>query len=45
MGSGSTAIACINTNRFYIGIEKEKKYVDIANKRIEETLQALTQRG
>ena len=36
IGSGTTAIACINTNRFYIGIEKEKKYVDIANKRIEE---------
>ena len=36
MGSGTTAIACINTNRFYIGIEKEKEYVDIANKRIEE---------
>ena len=36
IGSGTTAIACINTNRFFIGIEKEKKYVDIANKRIEE---------
>ena len=36
LGSGSTAIACINTNRFFIGIEKEKEYVDIANKRLEE---------
>ena len=36
IGSGTTAIACINTNRFFIGIEKEKEYVDIANKRIEE---------
>jgi site-specific DNA-methyltransferase (adenine-specific) len=34
MGSGSTAIACINTGRFFIGIEKEKKYFDIANERI-----------
>ena len=35
MGSGTTAIACINTNRNYIGIEKEPKYYDIAKKRIE----------
>lgn len=35
VGSGTTAIACINTNRNYIGIEKEEKYFDIANKRIE----------
>ena len=34
MGSGTTAIASINTNRNYIGIEKEKEYVDIANERI-----------
>ena len=37
IGSGTTAIAALNTNRFFIGIEKEKEYVDIANKRIEET--------
>lgn len=36
IGSGTTAIACINTNRNFIGIEKEKKYVDIANMRISE---------
>ena len=36
IGSGTTAIACINTNRHFIGIEKEQKYVDIANKRIKE---------
>ena len=35
-GSGSTCLAALNTGRFFIGIEKEKKYVDIANKRIEE---------
>ena len=35
-GSGSTAIAALNTNRFFIGIEKEKEYVDIANKRLDE---------
>lgn len=36
IGSGTTAIAALNTSRFFIGIEKEKEYVDIANKRIEE---------
>lgn len=36
IGSGSTAVACINTNRNYIGIELQKEYVDIANKRINE---------
>ena len=34
IGSGTTAIACINTNRKYIGIEKEEKYVNIARERI-----------
>jgi len=33
-GSGTTGIACINTNRNYILIEKEKKYFDIINERI-----------
>lgn len=36
MGSGTTAIAAINTNRNYIGFELDKNYYDIANKRIEE---------
>ena len=36
MGSGSTGIACKNTGRRFIGIEKEKKYFDIAVKRINE---------
>lgn len=34
MGSGSTGIACINTNRNFIGIELDKQYYDIAVKRI-----------
>ena len=34
MGSGSTGVACINTNRKFIGIELNKKYYDIAKKRI-----------
>ena len=36
MGSGSIGIACINTNRKFIGIEKDDKYFEIAKKRIEE---------
>ena len=38
MGSGSTGIACINTDRTFIGIEKDEKYFEIAKKRIEEHL-------
>ena len=34
MGSGSTGVACVNTNRDFIGIEKEKKYFEIAKNRI-----------
>ena len=34
IGSGTTAVAALNTNRTFIGIEKEKEYVDIANERI-----------
>lgn len=36
MGSGSTGVACVNTNRKFIGIELDKNYFDIASKRIEE---------
>jgi site-specific DNA-methyltransferase (adenine-specific) len=35
IGSGTTAIACINTNRNFIGIENNKKYFNIAKKAIE----------
>ena len=36
MGSGTTAIACMNTGRNFIGFEMDKGYYDIACKRIEE---------
>ena len=36
MGSGSTGVACINTNRQFIGIELDNNYFNIASKRIEE---------
>ncbi len=35
-GSGTTGVACINTNRNFILIEKERKYCDIAERRIKE---------
>jgi|SRR3990167_130090 len=35
MGSGTTAIACLELNRNFIGSEISQKYVDLANKRIE----------
>ena len=34
MGSGTTAIACMNSKRNYIGFELDKKYFDIAEKRV-----------
>ena len=36
MGSGTTGVACVNTNRHFIGIEKDDKYFEIARKRIDE---------
>ena len=36
MGSGSTGVACMNTNRKFIGIEKDKNYFNIAKERIEQ---------
>jgi site-specific DNA-methyltransferase (adenine-specific) len=35
MGSGSTGVACINTNRNFIGIELDKGYFDIAKQRMD----------
>mgnify|MGYP003480380918 FL=1 len=36
MGSGSTGVACLKTNRNFIGIEKDDKYFNIAVERLEE---------
>ena len=35
IGSGTTAVAAINTERKYIGFEKEEEYFDIAQNRLE----------
>ena len=34
MGSGTTAVACMRTNRHYLGFELDKKYFDLTNERI-----------
>ena len=36
MGSGSTGVACVNTNRNFIGIESDNAYFEIAKQRIKE---------
>lgn len=36
MGSGSTGVACLETGRSFIGIEKDDHYFDIAKNRIEQ---------
>lgn len=38
MGSGSTGVACLNTNRDFIGIELDEGYFNIAQNRIEEAV-------
>ena len=38
MGSGSTGVACVNTNRKFIGIEMDENYFNIACNRIDEAV-------
>ena len=42
MGSGTTGIACLNTNRKFIGIENDYKYFNLAQSRIEQHHNKLT---
>ena len=39
MGSGSTMVACVKTNRKGIGIEMDEKYFEIAKNRVEKALE------
>ena len=41
MGSGSTGVACLRTNRNFIGIELEQEYYDIAKERIKKEIEIL----
>jgi site-specific DNA-methyltransferase (adenine-specific) len=43
MGSGSTGVACVNTNRNFIGIEKDEKYFNIAVERIKNTKRSINE--
>ena len=38
MGSGTTGVACVNTNRSFIGMELDEEYFNIAKKRIEDAV-------
>ena len=43
MGSGTTGVACIRTNRKFIGIEKDEAYFQLASKRIAREAEQPTQ--
>ena len=43
MGSGSTGVACVNTGRQFIGIEKDPHYFAIARERIDQAQHAASQ--
>lgn len=43
IGSGTTAVACVNTNRKCIGIERDDKYFDICCNRVGEVINKPTQ--
>jgi site-specific DNA-methyltransferase (adenine-specific) len=40
MGSGTTGVACVNTGRRFIGIEKDESYYNIAKERIAKAIEA-----
>ncbi|MDY0174192.1 MAG: site-specific DNA-methyltransferase [Bacteroidales bacterium] len=42
MGSGTTGVACLNTNRNFIGIELDDKYFEIAKERIERHMRQIS---
>ena len=38
MGSGTTGVACVNTNRNFVGIERDEKYYEMSKSRIEKSI-------
>jgi len=36
MGSGTTAVACVQSNRTYVGFDINKEYIKIAERRIQD---------
>ena len=45
LGSGTTAVAAVNTNRHYIGFELDEKYFDIACQRLDEAEERISSDG
>ncbi len=45
LGSGTTAVACVETGRHFIGIELEAKYCEIARRRVAEATPSLFREG
>jgi len=41
LGSGTTAVACIQTGRHYIGIEQSREYCDIAERRVKSAVEQI----
>ena len=41
MGSGTTGVACLNTNRRFVGIEKDEEYFNITKERINHLLEEI----
>ena len=41
MGSGSTGVACVNTGRLFVGIEREPHYFDLGRSRIDAAIAAI----
>lgn len=41
MGSGSTGVACINTDRNFIGIEMDEHYFNVAQERIKKAQESI----
>ena len=42
MGSGTTAVCCVDTNRQYIGFEIDETYYDVCQRRLKRRSNALT---
>lgn len=45
MGSGTTAVACVNTDRYYIGFDMSREYCEIAQKRLDEAIATKREQG
>ena len=45
MGSGTAGVACVNTGRKFIGIEKDEGYFKVARERIDDALKVKPQNG